>query len=419
MYAKFWLPRANRGDDMNAASLREQAPFKEALGERIRVLLFTNSVAVGGMEEHVELLARHLDRQRFEVFAVCPDSQPIEAFSRSLGEAADHTALITPDRRHGLRRMVIETFRLARQLRQWRIQVIHMHSTTYQGQYYAFLAARLAGVQRIYITEHLAPDQKLPRRERLMRDLFSRMISGIVCVSQKNYQARATYLYTPTNRTIVVNNGVDLGDFPPVPAGTLAQLRVRHQLPDDAQIVGTAVRFEPEKGLNYLIQAMPQIKAACPKAHFLMVGDGSLRAELETQVASLGLTDTVRFVGFQSDPHPYLGLMDAFVLPVPVGSMSIGLLEAMAMERAVVITFGGKGEAVIHGVSGFWAEPRNPASIAQFVTQILQDPELQRSLGYAARQRVAEHFSAQRVARVLGELYRNGLAATNTATAIS
>jgi glycogen synthase len=390
---------------METASLRERAPVKQALDERTRVLLFTNSVAVGGMEEHVELLARHLDRERFEVFAVCPDWEPTEPFSRSLGDAADHIALRTPDRRYGVRRMLLETFRLARQMREWRIQVIHMHSTSYRGQYYAFLAARLAGVRKIFVTEHLAPDHELPHGERWRRDIFSRMISGIVCVSQKNYQARKTYLYTPPERTTVVNNGVDLDDFPPIPAETLAQLRARYQLPNDAQIVGTAVRFEPEKGLNYLFDAMPQIKAACPNAYFLMVGDGSLRDELAAQAAQLGMTDYIRFVGFQDDPRPYLALMDAFVLPVPVGSMSIGLLEAMAMERAVVITFGGKGEAVIHGESGFCAEPRNADSIAEYIIQILQQPELKSTLGKAARQRIEAEFSAQQVARSLSALY--------------
>src|SRR5947208_13061725 len=109
---------------METASLRKQAPGKQARSERIRVVLFTNSVAVGGMEEHVELLARHLDRQRFEVFAVCPDWQPTKPFSRSLTEVADHIALITPDRRHGVWRQLKETIKLARQMRQWRIQVM-------------------------------------------------------------------------------------------------------------------------------------------------------------------------------------------------------------------------------------------------------------------------------------------------------
>jgi glycosyltransferase involved in cell wall biosynthesis len=117
------------------------------------------------------------------------------------------------------------------------------------------------------------------------------------------------------------------------------------------------------------------------------------------------MAERVRFAGFQADPRPYLGLIDAFVLPVPVGSMSIGLLEAMAMRRAVVITFGGPGEAVIDGVNGFCAAPRDPGAIAMAVIRLLRDPELRHAFGEAARQRVEDEFSAQGAARHLERLY--------------
>ncbi|HNP69477.1 MAG TPA: glycosyltransferase family 4 protein [Kouleothrix sp.] len=357
------------------------------------------------MEEHVELLARHLNRERFEVFSICPEWQATEPFYSSLAHESDHIAKVTPDRRYGLRKLARETLRMYHYLRTWRIDVMHMHSTTFRGQIFALLAARLAGVKRVYVTEHLAPDYALPLAERVVRSVISRLVDGIVCVSKKNYEARAQYIYTPESRTLVVNNGVDLDDFPPIPDSTLASLRAKHQLPDDALLIGTVVRFEPEKGLNYLLDAMPAIRAACPNAYLLMVGDGSLRAELEAQAERLGFAEYVRFVGFQSDPRPYLGLIDVFVLPVPVGSMSIGLLEAMAMRRAVVITFGGEGEAVVHGESGFCATPRDPASIATYVTELLQDAELRERMGNAARQRIADTFSAQQVALALGKLY--------------
>jgi glycosyltransferase involved in cell wall biosynthesis len=374
---------------------------------KIKLALFTNSIAVGGMEEHIELLARHLDREQFEVFSVCPEWAPIEPFYQALAHESDHIAKITPDRRYGTAKLLKECLRFYSYLRACGISVMHMHSTTYRGQIFALIAARLAGVKQIYITEHLAPEQQLPWLERTVRSLVSRAVNGIVCVSQKNYLARAQYLYTPAQRTLVVNNGVDLDDFPAIPDQTLAELRARHNIPADAQVIGTVVRFEPEKGLAYLMDAMPAIKAAYPNALLLMVGDGSLRGELEAQAARLGIGDSVRFVGFQSDPRPYLALMDAFVLPVPVGSMSIGLLEAMAMRRAVVITFGGEGEAVVHGQSGYCAEPRNPESISHYVTQILQDTSLRDRLGNAAYQRIADTFSAQQVARSLGQLYRS------------
>lgn len=394
-----------RGLRMKETAIAMRAAPAEATTIKKRVLLFTNSVAVGGMEEHVELLARHLDRARFEVFSICPEWEATEPFYQSLARESDQIAKVTPDRRHGLLDLPGECLRLFHLLRTWRIDVMHMHSTTYRGQVGALLAARMAGVKRIYVTEHLAPDSALPWAERMVRAAVSHAVDGIVCVSEKNYQARAERIYTPAERTLVVNNGVDLDDFPPIAAATLAELRARHQIPEGALVLGTVVRFEPEKGLSYLIDALPAIKAACPNAYLLMVGDGSLREALQAQVAQLGLADSVGFVGFQRDPRPYLGLIDVFVLPVPVGSMSIGLLEAMAMRRAVVITFGGEGEAVIHGVSGFCAEPRKPDSIAEYVIRLLQDAALRKSMGEAAYQRIADTFSAQQVARTLGTLY--------------
>jgi glycogen synthase len=377
-----------------------QAPVERKTAERMRLLLYTNTRLVGGMEEHIELIARHVDRERIEVFSICPDLDSVRSFRESLAQYSDHFAAITFDYQH-----LSNFIALVRQIRKWRIDVMHMHNGYYRGQNLSFLAARLAGVRKIYVTEHLAPQKPELRRHTLIRNLFVRLISGTVCVSEKNYQARAKFLHTPSESTFVVENGVDTDDFKPIPEQILAELRVRHQLPDKAQIIGTIVRFEEEKGLNYLIDAMPQVRAACPNAYLLMVGDGTLRAQLEAQVARLGLSEYVRFVGFQSEPRPYLGLLDVFVLPVPVGSMSIALLEAMAMRRAVVITFGGKGEAVIHDQNGLCAEPRNPESIATSIITILQNPELQKSFGEAARKHIEQHFSARTTARKLEQIY--------------
>ncbi len=387
---------------------RVAASKMAASGERLRVLLFSNSIAIGGMEEHIRLLAAYLDRNQFEVFAVWPDSEATEAFNRAMQDVTDHMALVTPDRRHGVWRQCLELWRLYRVLRSWRIQVMHMHSTTYRGQQLAFAAARIAGVRRVYVTEHGAPHERLPLLERISRNAFTVASDGIVCVSEKNLVARQKFIYTPKDRTFLVPNGVDVGAFPPIPRAELATLREELGIPADARIIGTVVRFEPDKRLDVLLDAFPAIRLSCPSAHLLLVGDGSLRPDLEAQAASLGLTNCVHFTGFQSNPKPFLGLMDAFVLPVPIGSMSIGLLEAMAMARAVVMTFGWKGEAVVHGVSGFCAEPNDAASIAKHVTAILADETLQRSLGVAARKRVEESFSARRVAQDLGSLYLRG-----------
>ena len=115
------------------------------------------------------------------------------------------------------------------------------------------------------------------------------------------------------------------------------------------------------------------------------------------------------FAGFQSDPRPYLSLMNAFVLPVPFGSASIGLLEAMAMRRAVIITFGGEGEAVIDGETGLTPPPRDPVALAEAILRVVQDPAFEQRLGAKARARIEREYSSHNVARQLLALYQEEL----------
>src|SRR4051812_34072236 len=92
--------KTNLKSELQAVSGLTSNPDQTVM--RTRLLLLCNSVAIGGMEEHIKLLARHLDRNKFEVFTICPDWQPIAKFSQTLAELSDHSALITPDRRYGI-----------------------------------------------------------------------------------------------------------------------------------------------------------------------------------------------------------------------------------------------------------------------------------------------------------------------------
>jgi glycosyltransferase involved in cell wall biosynthesis len=204
----------------------------------------------------------------------------------------------------------------------------------------------------------------------------------------------------------VVVNGVDVEDFQPVDPTTVISLRRELDIPENAMIAGSVVRLAPDKGLNYLLEALPDVLIHCPDTYLLLVGDGPLREELATQARALGVQDRVIFAGFHSDPRPYLALLDAFVLPVPVGSMSVGLLEAMAMRCPVIITFGGSGEAVVHEVSGLWAPPRDPRALAEAIVRLLRDPVQARAYGEAAHRTVEESFSAKGLAARLGAIYQ-------------
>jgi glycosyltransferase involved in cell wall biosynthesis len=377
----------------------------DEMHQRLRVLLATNSVALGGMEKHVELLARDLDRSAAEVFAITPQWSATAPWSARMKQLADESAEITPDRRYGWLREWREALRFARQLREWRIDVVHLHLTTYEGGIWALLGARLAGVRAFVCTEHLAPEHTVLWSQRELRMLFTRGLDALICVSGYNRRAREAHLYTPAEKTHVVNNGIDAQALHCPTADEVGAVRVQLGIPAGVPVVGSAVRLVAEKGLEYLLEAMPRVLAEVPETRLLLVGDGDLRGALERLTETLGIRESVVFAGFQADPNPYIRMMDAFVLPVPFGSASIGLLEAMALERAAIITFGDKGEAVIDGETGLWAPPRNPAALAEAILRVVCDPAFRDRLGMNARRHILECYSSQRVASDLLALY--------------
>ena len=123
----------------------EQREDQGAGSQRVRLLLFTNSVAIGGMEKHVEMIARDLDRSAVEVFAIVPSWRATDPWADELERLVDHSARIAPDRRFGLWGQLRDSVRLLRQIRRWNIQVVHMHLTRYEGGILAVLIARIAG----------------------------------------------------------------------------------------------------------------------------------------------------------------------------------------------------------------------------------------------------------------------------------
>ena len=102
---------------------------------------------------------------------------------------------------------------------------------------------------------------------------------------------------------------------------------------------------------------------------------------------------------------PFMDAMDIFVLPVPAGSMSIALLEAMGRGLPPVITFCGPEEAVISDETGICAPPNNPRGLAVALTRLAADPDLRRQLAASAAEHVSRHFSIGRVADDYLELY--------------
>jgi glycosyltransferase involved in cell wall biosynthesis len=152
------------------------------------------------------------------------------------------------------------------------------------------------------------------------------------------------------NKTEVVGNGVDVAVFHPVDR---AAARARYKLPDNANVLISVGGLVERKGMHRVIECLPALVSQHPDVHYLIVGGGSpegdLRAELDAQVARLGLTARVHFLGAlppQDLKYP-LSAADVFVLSTRNEGWANVFLEAMACGLPVVTTdVGGNAEVV-------------------------------------------------------------------------
>lgn len=241
-----------------------------------------------------------------------------------------------------------------------------------------------------------------------------------VAVSQYVKQSAVRHLGIPGDRTSVIYNPIDVLMFAPS-AGVAAramQLRAELGLASDAPVLLCIARLDPQKGLRYLIEALPALVEQFPRVAALFVGGGpqAAQASLLELAEARQVRSHVHFLGVQADVRPYLEMCDLFVLPSLYEGMGIVLVEAMAMERACVATRAtAVPEVVADEESGLLVAPANPSELASAIARLLRDPALRSRMGAAGRRIALERFDVVRSIGQLEAVYQ--AVAHHTATA--
>ncbi len=199
---------------------------------------------------------------------------------------------------------------------------------------------------------------------------------------------------TPTRRTVVIPNGIDLAEVDKLSQQPALELA---DLPEEIPILCAVARLTPEKNLGLLLEAFRQVRSRQP-AVLVILGDGPERAALETQIAAWGLTDAVRFLGHRDNVYPYLRRADVFIHTCQFEGFGYTMLEALAVGTAVVATDCpyGPREVLGGGEYGVLAPPDDSEALAAAVLRLLSDPD--RRLAQVARGlRRAEQLSVRRM----------------------
>lgn len=144
-------------------------------------------------------------------------------------------------------------------------------------------------------------------------------------------------------------------------------------------VIGTCGRFEPVKGMEYLIEAFPFLLEEFPKATLVMVGDGSERGKLERLAEELGIKQKTIFTGWLENPFPYLKSFDIFVAPSLNEAWGAAIFEAALMGKPIVATRVG-GIPHVAGKFAYLVESSNPQAIADGIKKVLKNKKIKDSL---------------------------------------
>ena len=304
-----------------------------------------------------------------------------------------------------------EASRLASAIRHIPVDIFH---TQYTGCEEMPVAARLAGVPRVLGTFHVDSTYDLKRERsglthRAMEWYSNRSLHLAIAVSEATKQDWMRRTGIPSQRVVTIHNGIDPNQF--VRRQSKHDARARLALPQDAIILGGLGRLDPAKGFAHLIEALAALRTDFPQALVAIAGDGPLREQLEAKAMTLGVSDRVVFLGFQTDVNLVLDACDVFVLPSLCEALPFALLEAMAHELpAVGTTVGGIPEVIIPGETGFLAPANNAGALAAAVRPLLPSQDIRVRLGRAGRERVIKHFHEADMVRKTIDVYRQMLA---------
>jgi glycosyltransferase involved in cell wall biosynthesis len=174
----------------------------------------------------------------------------------------------------------------------------------------------------------------------------------------------------------------------------------------DTPLTGIVARLVPIKAHETFV-AMATLLARRTDGHFVVVGDGERRAELERLARQTGLNGRMHFLGWRADLERIYADLDVVVLTSRNEGSPVALIEAMAAGRPVVATLvGGVPDVVQDGVSGILVGVGDAEGLASAVEQLIKDPARRRIMGETGRQRVQQVYSADRLLRDIDELYQ-------------
>lgn len=397
-----------------------------------RVLLVNAGLAAGGAErqivntliglrdsgycESVALLAEYIDHaSQLDFFLHELEDQGIEVaqVQHAVTLADDGLSSLPPslaelaaDLPAGI---LEEILNLVEEFRNRRPSVVHawQDSTSIK----AGIAAVIAGVPRIVLASRNVTPMNFTYYQDYMGPAYQALAAVESVAFLNNSEAGAMdyirWLGLPRDRFVVVRNGVDLRYLKRVEADVVRDYRQSLGIPADVKVVGSVFRFWAEKRPMLWLRSAALLAQQYPELHFLIIGEGPMRKEMESFISSNNLKGKVHLPGARPEVATPLSAMNFFLLTSEFEGTPNVVLEAQWLGLPVVVTdAGGAREAFDDGTTGRLAKEPSAEHIAQLVGSYLEHEASLKEAESAGPKFVERVFGVERMVRETLHLYQ-------------
>lgn len=285
------------------------------------------------------------------------------------------------------------------------IQIIHAHGSRAASN--VVLIARQCHIPLIYTVHgwsfHQDQSSLIYRLRAMSEKIICRFSSKIICVSENNKETGEN-TFGLKNCT-VIENGIDLQKFNP----DLNFKNIRKELGFSAEdfIIGFIARQTLQKAPLDFVKSITIAHHQNPRIKALMVGDGDMKNEVEDYIRSEQAGSYIQTTSYRQDVPDLLNAMDVFCIPSLWEGLSIALLEAMAMRKALVVTpTDGTRDLIRPEMNGKIAPFSSPEKLAgQYIEYFVHQEQISQ-FGNACRQLIEQRFDSQRVSDQVTKIYQ-------------
>ena len=384
---------------------------------RIRVVFSIGALHGGGSERQIVSALTHLNRDLFEphlyvvyrtgpLLPLVPDDVKLAAFE----ERDRRRPTLIPGGMHGRR---VDDMR--RYLRE--VEADLSYDRTFLMTLVSAEAAQQVGVPNVstIVTDPATGFEPVAGRfqwfkKRSLRRLYGRSTSVLAVSTGAARSAEDFYGLTP-NSVESQYNGVDIAAIRAAAKNPVDSSWWNTKPADHTPVVRlvSAGRLNHEKGFHLLIDAVAQLQSTNTDIQFrlALLGEGSHRSQLQSQIDDAGLTEQICMPGFQDNAVAWYRSADAFILPSLVEGMPNVLLEAMACGTPVVSSRcpHGPHEILENGRYGILCDTNSVASLVSGIQNVVQNPAIAKARAAEAETHVESVFSQQVAMSKLEEIF--------------